>query len=93
MGNTYCNLRTNVLYIKEMKGGKMTGQPGNANALKHGLFSRRINPSDLYKLGANPGHATNQQIAQLRLYLRELLDQGPISRTFPKVSPCSRTST
>jgi hypothetical protein len=71
-----------------MKGEKMTGQPlpprrrrggqpGNTNALKHGLFSRRINPADLYKLGANPGYAANRQIAQLRLYLRELLDRGP----------------
>ena len=70
-----------------MKGAKMTGQPpppkrrrgaqpGNTNALKRGLYSRRINPADLYKLGANPGYANNQQIAQLRLYLRELLDQG-----------------
>ena len=52
------------------------GQPGNTNALKHGLCSRRINPADLYRLGANPGYANDQQIAQLRLYLRDLLERG-----------------
>lgn len=52
------------------------GQPGNTNALKHGLYSRRLNPSDLYRLGVNSGYTTGQQIAQLRLYLQDLFESG-----------------
>jgi hypothetical protein len=52
------------------------GQPGNTNALRHGLYSRRLSPADLSRLGLTPGPALPRQIALLRSSLRELLDRG-----------------
>src|SRR5574340_1147819 len=86
-GMNACKNRTIVLQLRHQSGGPMTGQtsppkrrrggqPGNISGLKHGLFSRRINPADLYHLGVNQGYASNQQIAQVRLYIRDLFDHA-----------------
>lgn len=60
------------------------GQPGNANALKHGLTSRRLYPADFCRFGVYTGPTTGPQAEQIRLYLGKLFEQAVRVATYPE---------
>lgn len=50
------------------------GQPGNINALKHGFYTRRFNPTDLADVESTDYHSLMEEIAIIRLYARRLIE-------------------
>jgi hypothetical protein len=54
---------------------KRGAQPGNRNALKHGLYARNFTDADLEDLGGVSGHLEDE-IAMMRVGLKRVFDMA-----------------
>ena len=62
------------------------GQPGNINALKHGFYTRRFNPSDLAGVESTDYNGLFEEIAIIRLYARRLIELDDESADISQVA-------
>jgi hypothetical protein len=62
------------------------GQPGNLNALKHGFYTRRFNPTDLAGVESTDYNGLLEEIAIIRLYARRLIELDDQSTNITQVA-------
>ncbi len=62
------------------------GQPGNINALKHGFYTRRFNPTDLAGVESTDSNGLLEEIAIIRLYARRLIELDDQSTNITQVA-------
>jgi len=55
---------------------KSGGQPGNTNALKHGLYSRRFHTAELAALQSMPAVGLQDEIDLIRVVMRRVFEQA-----------------